>query len=93
MTAHGDGFVLGDSGAADHVWARTRGRRVSSRFSTHGPLADTEVSLGLSGYKGIDEIWEKSEAVLEKAETSCECTITTELWCTSLLHNFRANVR
>ena len=39
-----------------------------------GLLADTEVTLGLSGYKSIDEIWGKREAVLEKAETSCRCT-------------------
>jgi len=32
-----------------------------------GLLADTEVTLGLSGYKSIDEIWGKREAVLEKA--------------------------
>jgi hypothetical protein len=54
-----------------------------------GLLADSEVTLSLSGYN-IDEIWGKREAVLEKAETSCECTVTTELWCTSLLHYFRA---
>jgi lactate 2-monooxygenase len=36
-----------------------------------GLLADTEVTLGLSGYKGIDEIWGKRESVLEKAESSC----------------------
>jgi len=36
-----------------------------------GLLADTEVTLGLSGYKSIDEIWGKREAVLEKAETAC----------------------
>jgi isopentenyl diphosphate isomerase/L-lactate dehydrogenase-like FMN-dependent dehydrogenase len=57
-----------------------------------GLLVDSEVRLSLSGYKGIDEIWGKREAVLEKAEISCECTVTTELWCTSLLHYFRANV-
>ena len=39
-----------------------------------GLLADTEVTLGLSGYKSIDEIWGKREAVLEKAETACRCT-------------------
>ena len=32
-------------------------------------LADTEISLGLSGYKSIEEIWAKRGAVLEKAET------------------------
>ncbi|KAF8264844.1 FMN-dependent alpha-hydroxy acid dehydrogenase [Lactarius quietus] len=32
-------------------------------------LADTEISLGLSGYKSIEEIWAKREAVLERAET------------------------
>jgi isopentenyl diphosphate isomerase/L-lactate dehydrogenase-like FMN-dependent dehydrogenase len=32
-------------------------------------LADTEITLGLSGYKNIDEIWGKREAVLEKADT------------------------
>jgi isopentenyl diphosphate isomerase/L-lactate dehydrogenase-like FMN-dependent dehydrogenase len=55
-------------------------------------LADTEFNLGLNGHKGIDEIWGKREAVLEKAEISCECTVTTELWCTSLLHYSRSNV-
>jgi lactate 2-monooxygenase len=30
-----------------------------------GLLADTEVTLGLSGYEGIDLIWEKREAVLD----------------------------
>jgi isopentenyl diphosphate isomerase/L-lactate dehydrogenase-like FMN-dependent dehydrogenase len=38
-----------------------------------GLLADTEVTLGLIGYKSIDEIWGKREAVLEKAETACRC--------------------
>ena len=37
-------------------------------------LADTEVALGLSGYKSIEEIWAKWGAVLEK-----ECT-STKLW-------------
>jgi isopentenyl diphosphate isomerase/L-lactate dehydrogenase-like FMN-dependent dehydrogenase len=32
-------------------------------------LADTEITLGLSGYKNIDEIWGKREAVIEKAGT------------------------
>ena len=32
-------------------------------------LADTEISLGLSGYKSFEEIWAKRGAVLEKAET------------------------
>ncbi|KAI0265625.1 FMN-dependent alpha-hydroxy acid dehydrogenase [Gloeopeniophorella convolvens] len=32
-----------------------------------GLLADTEISLGLSGYKGLSEIWGKREAVLERA--------------------------
>jgi len=32
-------------------------------------LADTEITLGLSGYKNIDEIWGRREAVLEKADT------------------------
>ena len=39
-----------------------------------GLLADTEVTLGLCGYKSIDEIWGKREAVLEKVETPCRCT-------------------
>jgi isopentenyl diphosphate isomerase/L-lactate dehydrogenase-like FMN-dependent dehydrogenase len=38
-----------------------------------GLLADTEVTLGLSGYKRINEIWGKREAVLEKAENACRC--------------------
>ena len=29
-------------------------------------LADTEVTLGLSGYKSIEEIWAKRGAILEK---------------------------
>ena len=36
-------------------------------------LADTEITLGLSGYKNLDEIWGKREAVLEKADTSHRC--------------------
>jgi len=38
-----------------------------------GLLANTEVTLGLSGYKSIDEIWGKREAVLEKADAACKC--------------------
>jgi hypothetical protein len=57
-----------------------------------GLLAGSELTLSLSDYRGVDEIWGKREAVLEKAEISCECTVTTELWCTSLLHYFRANI-
>jgi hypothetical protein len=92
VTALGDGYVLGDSGAAYHVWTYTR-RREGCRAVLSRLLADTEFNLGLNDYKGIDEIWGKREAVLEKAEISCECTVTTELWCTSLLHYyFRANV-
>jgi len=37
-------------------------------------LADTEVSLGLSGYKSIEEIWAKRGAVLEKEDTSPDKT-------------------
>lgn len=36
-------------------------------------LADTEITLGLSGYKNVDEIWGKREAVLEKADTPHRC--------------------
>jgi lactate 2-monooxygenase len=32
-------------------------------------LAETEITLGLSGHKNLDEIWGKREAVLEKADT------------------------
>ena len=39
-----------------------------------GLLADTEVTLGLSGYRSMDEIWGKREAVLEKVEKPCRCT-------------------
>jgi lactate 2-monooxygenase len=39
-----------------------------------GLLAETELTLGLIGYKNIDEIWGKREAILEKAETTCRCT-------------------
>jgi hypothetical protein len=74
------------------MYGRALGSGECVKQVLRGLLADTEVSLGLSGYKGIDKIWEKREAVLEKAETSCECTVITELWCTSLLHYFRANV-
>ena len=35
-------------------------------------LGDTEVTLGLSGYKSIKEIWAKRGAVLEKEYTR-EC--------------------
>lgn len=38
-----------------------------------GLLADTEITLGLSGYKNLDEIWGKREAVLEKADTPHRC--------------------
>jgi lactate 2-monooxygenase len=37
-------------------------------------LADTEVTLGLSGYKSIEEIWAKRGAVLEKECSSVEKT-------------------
>jgi lactate 2-monooxygenase len=33
-----------------------------------GLLADTEITLGLSGYKSLDEIWGKREAILEKTD-------------------------
>jgi lactate 2-monooxygenase len=36
-------------------------------------LAETEITLGLIGYKNIDEIWGKREAILEKAETARRC--------------------
>ena len=39
-------------------------------------LADAEITLGLSGYKNLDEIWGKREAVLEKADNTphrCAC--------------------
>ena len=36
-------------------------------------LADTEITLGLSGYKSIDEIWGKREEILEKADTLPRC--------------------
>ena len=35
-------------------------------------LADTEVTLGLSGYKSIEGIWARRGAVLEKADMSLE---------------------
>jgi len=38
-----------------------------------GLLADTEVTLGLSGYRGMGEIWGKRQAVLEKVENPCRC--------------------
>jgi lactate 2-monooxygenase len=38
-----------------------------------GLLADTEVTLGLSSYKGNNELWGKREAVLEKVENACRC--------------------
>ena len=37
-------------------------------------LADTEISLGLSGYKSIEEIWAKRGTVLEKECSSAERT-------------------
>ncbi len=37
-------------------------------------LAETEITLGLSGYKSIEEIWAKRGAVLEKADTSTDKT-------------------
>ena len=36
-------------------------------------LAETEITLGLSGYKNVDEIWGKREAVLEKADVPQRC--------------------
>lgn len=36
-------------------------------------LADTEITLGLSGYKNLDEIWRKREAVLEKTDAPQRC--------------------
>jgi lactate 2-monooxygenase len=38
-----------------------------------GLLAETEVTLGLSGHKNLDEIWGKREAVLEKGDTPHRC--------------------
>ena len=35
-------------------------------------LADTEVTLGLSGYKSIEDIWARGGAVLEKECSSAE---------------------
>ncbi|KAH8980567.1 FMN-dependent dehydrogenase-domain-containing protein [Lactarius akahatsu] len=37
-------------------------------------LAETEITLGLSGYKSIKEIWAKRGAVIEKVDTSPEKT-------------------
>jgi isopentenyl diphosphate isomerase/L-lactate dehydrogenase-like FMN-dependent dehydrogenase len=37
-----------------------------------GLLADTEITLGLSGYKSIDDIWGKREVILEKGDTACK---------------------
>ena len=37
-------------------------------------LADTEITLGLSGYKSIEEIWARRGAVLEKECSSAEKT-------------------
>jgi isopentenyl diphosphate isomerase/L-lactate dehydrogenase-like FMN-dependent dehydrogenase len=36
-------------------------------------LADTEITLGLCGYRNIDEIWGKRETVLEKADSPHRC--------------------
>jgi hypothetical protein len=36
-------------------------------------LADAEITLGLSGYRNIDEIWEERDAVLEKADSPHRC--------------------
>jgi lactate 2-monooxygenase len=36
-------------------------------------LAETEITLGLSGHKNLDEIWGKREAVLEKVDTPHRC--------------------
>ncbi|KAI9442959.1 hypothetical protein H4582DRAFT_1921531 [Lactarius indigo] len=33
-------------------------------------LAEAEITLGLSGYKSIEEIWAKRGEILEKADTS-----------------------
>ena len=38
-----------------------------------GLLADTEITLGLCGYKSLDEIWGKREAVIEKADSPHRC--------------------
>ena len=35
-------------------------------------LADTEITLGLSGYKSIEEIWARRGAVLEKGCSSAK---------------------
>ncbi|KAH8980530.1 FMN-dependent alpha-hydroxy acid dehydrogenase [Lactarius akahatsu] len=37
-------------------------------------LAETEITLGLSGYKSIEEIWAKRGAVIEKVDTSPDKT-------------------
>ncbi len=36
--------------------------------------AETEITLGLSGHKSIEETWAKRGAVLEKADTSPDKT-------------------
>ena len=33
-------------------------------------LADTEITLGLSGFKSIEEIWAKRGEILEKEDTT-----------------------
>jgi lactate 2-monooxygenase len=38
-----------------------------------GLLAGTEIALGLSGHKNLDEIWGKREAVLEKGTPHTRC--------------------
>jgi isopentenyl diphosphate isomerase/L-lactate dehydrogenase-like FMN-dependent dehydrogenase len=56
------------------MYGLTLGGKEGVEKVLRGLLADTEITLGLSGYKSIDEIWGKREAVLEKAETACRCT-------------------
>jgi hypothetical protein len=43
-----------------------------------GLLAETEITLGLSGHKNLDEIWGMREAVLEKGDTPHRCSSTKQ---------------
>ena len=58
------------------VYGLTLGGEQGVEEVLRGLLADTEITLGLSGYKDLDEIWGKREAVLEKADTPHRCACT-----------------
>jgi hypothetical protein len=67
-----DEIVLGGSGRPI-MYGLALGGEEGVEQVLRGLLADTEVTLGLSSYKGNNELWGKREAVLENVENACRC--------------------